>query len=534
MKRLFKGIVAILTVFTMVFGACGAIATAETESTVDLADYEPQRVIASQVASNESALNVSWVNPKAALNAVKIYRVNGSEEEELSADSPLDTTPSKIVTYTDNALNAKAYATYKLHFDFTDGTTREVYTSGKAGERGHLALSANSPSNQIPIYAPSGFKGNIDLVTEDIGNPNSQHSVKINSNQDTDNDKYYIDFLIYGANNIANTTGANVAKPGKYRVYFEWKGTATAIVDMYVQGGTYWTWLQNAMLLNKSVSRTGQPSGTFDISEENTNPWYMFLVRLRNISAGELYIDTIYIQRLKDGTTDEWENFSVQGFDIRNDFQSDTPNPQNITCDYTTSDATLGWTVPEVRSVKNNFKETDDPLYCTYTNVYEKINGKEYLRAMLPNSGKTTDGITLKNYVTGDYIIKTHRDNALSDADFEGDGSYSGGVSVKSEKIVLDRPELSADRKLKFKARNCSENVINPTYLVAVYNNDGLLKGCYKNNTDKAIPANGGITDIEIENVEIADGDSAKLMVWDSVSNMKPYIPSKSIDVKNN
>lgn len=523
MKGLFKKFVVTMTLLSMVLSMC-AFTVSATET--DLADYEPQRVMATSVANNAEGLNVSWVNPKAELNAVKIYKVTDTAETEI-ADANLDKTSETIVTYTDENVENGVYATYKLRFEFADGNVREVYTSGMAGKRINLSLPLKSPSNQLALYGPGGFKGGADLVKENIGNPYDQYSIKISSNQAADNNVYF-DFCVYGANNADGK-----ARPGTYRAFAVWKGTATAVLDMYINGGSYWRAEQNKLALFASpTSRTGQPSGTFVIQDTETNKWQMILFRFKGISQGELYIDTIYIQRLKDGTTDEWENIFTQEFaPTDTNLQPAAPNPTNVECNYTTENATINWTVPEVRTVKNTFNEGEDTLYCTYTNVYEKINGKEYLRAMLPNSGKTTDSITLKNYVTGDYVVKTHRDAAHGDNDFEGDGSYSDGVSLNIDKVVLDNPTLG-NTNVSFSIKNNSDENIAPAYIIAVYNSDGMLENCYIKDTDTEITANGGKSDVTISDVQIGVGDSAKLMVWNTLSGMKPILSGKSIEVK--
>ena len=528
MKRLFKKFVVTMTLLSMVLSMCAFTASA-TET--NLADYEPQRVMATSVANNAAGLNVSWVNPKAELSAVKIYKVTDTAEIEIT-DANLDKTSGTIVTYTDESVENGVYATYKLRFEFIDGNAREVYTSGMAGKRINLALPLKSPSNQLALYGPVGFNGGADLVKENIGNPYDEYSIKISSNQKPNNNVYF-DFCVYGGNNVNGKV-----KPGIYRAFAVWKGTATAVLDMYINGGSYWRAEQNKLALYASpTSRTGQPSSTFAIQDTEKNKWQMILFRFKNISQGELYIDTISMQRLKDGATDQndnnnWENIFTQEFaPTDTNLQPAAPNPTNVSCKYTTEDAMINWTVPEVRKVKRTFKEGEDTLYCTYTNVYEKINGKEYLRAMLPNSGKATDSITLKNYVTGDYVLKTHRDAAHGDNDFEGDGSYSDGVSLNIDKVVLDNPTLD-NTTVSFKVGNNSNENIAPAYIIAVYNSDGMLKNCYIKDTDTQIAANGGKCDVTISDVQIGEGDSARLMVWNTLSGMKPILSGKRINVK--
>ena len=533
-KYLKKVVLTLILLMTFVFNLCvGVMADAQTERS----DYEPRNVMTTAIGSGVTGVNVSWVNPKAALSGVKIYKLNSSGDAEL-LDESLNTTSDSIVVYSDSSVAVKGYATYKLHFDFADGTIREVYTSGMASSDSNTNFTADPSTNEdyagamnaIRVLKSNGFKSTLDFVSELYNADPETNVMRIRTNDEKNSTNNY-DLSLWGT----VKTSAGTALPGRYKVGMTAKGSS-ATVTLYLQGfrGSWQNiaWEQGGTIIGGGDWEYKETSEIV-VQDNVTLPWNRLIVRIGNIDPGELLVDNIKILRFNEDTN-SWDEVSVQEFDYRaTGAQSVTPNPKDVDYEHTTEGVIIKWTVPEVRTIKNGF--TDQPSeFGTYTNVYEEIGPQQYLRATLYNSGKTEDNVLIKNVGTGRFILKTFRRNSLGDQDLEGDGSYSDGVviepvepaSVADDIFFKDADGNVCDSIAKgsytacVNVRNIKEDNMTGQLIAALYKGKKMM-GIYK--TDPAlIPQtsfNEDCTKIQIENIVIPDVDlsdySLRLMFWD-------------------
>lgn len=561
MRNLIKKVISTTMsciMLTLIALSVFSVSVSATES----ADYEPQRVITTAIQGGGAGLNVSWVNPVAELVAVKIYKVNGYKETELT-DASIDNTSNVIVEYTDRAVNADSYATYKIRFEFADGNAREVYTSGMAGDRSNTNFTCNADINEdwrgavnSMRIAGGGFKSTLDFITGVKADNPDETVMRITYNDTKDANKYY-NMSMWGS----VRTKAGTAHPGTYKVGMTTKG-ANAKVNIILQGfrGTW-----QAIASNFSGTPIGgedwvyKETQTIKVNDGETLPWNRLIVQVCNFDPGVLLIDNISILRLKDGgnpdTASDWEAISTQEFNFRNTGgQSVTPDPQNVSYEYSTDGVIIDYDIPDVRGIKNGFDNKTDTKFGTYTNVYENINGSLYLRAMLPNVGNTNGKAKINCTVTNDFVVKTFRKSSIGDQDLEGDGSYSGGVSIKPvepnsviDSVTLKDEEGNDCNVLKsgkytasVKARNLNEPDMKGQLIVTLYKGKKML-GIYTTDSVSIPKAPFGtecteliVNDIIVPSGELSDY-SLRVMFWDDpFGNMKSLTNALKIEAEKN
>lgn len=529
-------------------------------SAADLADYEPQRVITTAVQGGADGLNVSWVNPVAELTAVKIYKVSNDIETEVT-DANLTVTPNVIAEYTDKAIEADMYATYKLRFEFTDGNVREVYTSGMAGDRSNTNFTCDANTNEdyrgavnSMRIAGGGFKSTLDFITGVKADNPDETVMRITYNDTKDTNKYY-NMSMWGS----VSTKASTARPGTYKVGMTTKG-ANANVNIILQG-----FRGGWQSIASNFGRTPiggedwvyKETQTIKVNDGETLPWNRLIVQVCNFDPGVLLIDNISILRLKDGgnpdTTSDWDVVSIQEFNFRNTgVQSVTPDPQNVSYGYSTDGVIINYGIPEVRVIKNGFNQNTDTKYGSYTNIYENINGNLYLRAMLPNPGNEKGKVKIRSAVTGNFVVKTFRKNSIGDQDLEGDGSYSSGVLIKpvEPNSIIDSVTLKDEEgndcnvlkpgkyTAKVKARNLNEPDMMGQLIVTFYKGNKML-GIYT--TESVIipkaPFGEECTEFIINDIIVPSGDlseySLRVMFWDNpFGNMKSLTDSLKLEAE--
>ena len=102
--------------------------------------------------------------------------------------------------------------------------------------------------------------------------------------------------------------------------------------------------------------------------------------------------------------------------------------------------------------------------------------------------------------------------NGISDVYLVED-SKSLELSFTTEACNIEKSDSGISARYTFDTENA-------VLIVAVYNEDGTLKSCTASKANVA----DGVASADIDYAEISEGQSAKLLVWDSLANAKPSV----------
>ena len=170
-----KKIIRLLVAVTLVFSCFCTVSFAMTDS--QYKQYEPTDFVLSSRGSSASGYKLSWKNPvQSGLTKITVYSVDESNASQVIAS------PTAGAITVVNVLAGKDYGyfSFKLVYEFSDGTVREVYQTLR-GEHDNAATFSTSAGMEYTHKNGSGARTKAVgyIVNEENATESGSKSLKV-------------------------------------------------------------------------------------------------------------------------------------------------------------------------------------------------------------------------------------------------------------------------------------------------------------------------------------------------------------------